>query len=50
MRAANPGACRITTVLIEGAIVMAHTTCDLTGIGLAKDTARQLLESYQMQE
>ena len=33
-------------LLIEGAIVTAHTTCDPTGVALAKRTARQLLESY----
>ena len=34
------------TLLIEGSIVMAHTTCDPSGVLLAKETARDLLEGY----
>ncbi|MDH3977251.1 MAG: TetR/AcrR family transcriptional regulator [Gammaproteobacteria bacterium] len=37
---------RQIALLVEGAIVTAHTTCDTTGIALAKETARQLLTSY----
>ena len=33
-------------LLLEGAIVTAHTTCDVTGIPLAKETTRRLLDSY----
>lgn len=33
-------------LLIEGAIVFAHTTCDTSGVPLAKETARRLLETY----
>ena len=36
---------RQISLLIEGAIVMAHTACDTSGISLAKETTRQLLES-----
>lgn len=34
-------------LLIEGAIVTAHTTCDPSGVALAKHTTRQLLDSYR---
>jgi AcrR family transcriptional regulator len=37
---------RQIALLIEGAIVMAHTACDPSGVPLAKDTARRLLNSY----
>jgi AcrR family transcriptional regulator len=37
---------RQIALLIEGAIVTAHTTCDISGVPLAKETARQLLETY----
>ena len=33
-------------LLLDGAVVTAHTTCDRSGIALAKETTRQLLESY----
>jgi AcrR family transcriptional regulator len=32
------------TLLVEGAIVVAHTACDTSGVMLAKETTRQLLE------
>ena len=35
-------------LLLEGAIVTAHTTCDMTGVPLAKETTRRLLESYRV--
>jgi len=34
------------TLLLDGAIVTAHTTCDATGIPLAKETTRRLLDTY----
>jgi AcrR family transcriptional regulator len=37
---------RQISLLVEGAIVMAHTTCDAGGAALAKETAQQLLKSY----
>lgn len=37
---------RQITLLLDGAIVTAHTTCDLTGIALARETVRRLLNSY----
>lgn len=38
---------RQISLIVEGAIVIAHTTNDPSGVPLAKDTARQLLETYQ---
>jgi AcrR family transcriptional regulator len=38
---------RELALLIDGAIVTAHTLCDASGVALAKDTARRLLESYE---
>jgi AcrR family transcriptional regulator len=40
---------RQITLLLDGAIVTAHTTCDLTGMVLAKETVRRLLNSYETQ-
>jgi AcrR family transcriptional regulator len=37
---------RQITLLLDGAIVTAHTTCDLTGMALGKETVRRLLNSY----
>ena len=37
---------RQISLIVEGAIVTAHTTNDLTGVQLAKETTRQLLETY----
>ncbi len=37
---------RQLTLLVEGAIVMAHTTGDVSGAALAKETAQRLLTSY----
>jgi AcrR family transcriptional regulator len=37
---------RQINLLIDGAIVTAHTTCDVTGVPLAKETSRRLLEAY----
>ena len=36
---------RQIALLVEGAIVTAHTTCDVSGIPLAKETVVELLES-----
>jgi hypothetical protein len=41
---------RQITLLMDGAIVTAHTTCDLTGIALAKETMRRLLNSYSINQ
>ncbi len=38
---------RELSLLIDGAIVTAHTLCDKSGGVLAKDAARRLLESYE---
>jgi AcrR family transcriptional regulator len=38
---------RELSLLVEGAIVTAYTTCDVSGMKLAKDTARRLLMGYQ---
>ena len=37
---------RQVSLLLDGAIVTAHTTCDRSGIELAKDTTRRLLGTY----
>ena len=47
-----PDACanrvaRQISLIVEGAIVTAHTMNDLSGVPLAKETVRQLLETYQ---
>ena len=41
---------RQIALLIDGAIVAAHTACDLSSIALAKETARRLLDSYEGQK
>ena len=41
---------RQIALLIDGAIVAAHTACDLSSIALAKETARRLLASYDKQK
>ncbi len=38
---------RQISLIIEGAIVTAHTMNDLSGVPLAKETVRRLLETYQ---
>lgn len=37
---------REISLILEGAIVTAHTTNDLSGVRLGKDTVRRLLETY----
>jgi hypothetical protein len=46
----SPEVARQITLLMDGSMVTAHTTCDLTGIPLARETVRRLLNSYSINQ